>query len=108
MRGANKDPVRPSNGFRTAHATSSESLRIEWIPIGAVRPNPRNPRTHSKKQINQIAASIGELGFLNPVIVDGDNTILAGHGRLEGARQVGLTHIPVIRFDHRLQRSAAL
>src|ERR1700732_4077552 len=73
---------------------------IEWIPIGAVRPNPRNPRTHSKKQIKLIAASIKKFGFLNPVIVDDANMVLAGHGRLEAAKLEGLTHAPVVRFGH--------
>ena len=73
---------------------------IEWIPIGALRPNPRNPRTHSRKQIKQIAASIRKFGFLNPVIVDDANMVLAGHGRLEAAKLENLTHVPIIRFDH--------
>ncbi len=76
------------------------SPRIEWIPIGALRRNPRNARTHSKKQIRQIAASIRSAGFLNPVIVDDANMILAGHGRLEAAKLEGLTHAPVVRFGH--------
>jgi ParB-like nuclease domain len=76
------------------------SPRIEWIPAGRLRPNPRNARTHSKKQIKQIAASIRSVGFLNPVIVDDADMVLAGHGRLEAARLEGLTHVPVIRFDH--------
>jgi ParB-like chromosome segregation protein Spo0J len=74
--------------------------RIERVPIGSLRPNPRNPRTHSKRQIRQIAASIREFGFLSPVIVDEDNMVLAGHGRLEGARLEGLTHVPTICLDH--------
>jgi hypothetical protein len=49
---------------------SAGSPRIEWVPIGTLRPNPRNGRTHSKKQIGRIAASIRKFGFLNPVIVD--------------------------------------
>jgi hypothetical protein len=79
---------------------SAGSPRIEWVPIGTLRRNPRNGRTHSKKQIGRIAASIREFGFLNPVIVDDDNTVLAGHGRLEAALLEGLTHVPIIRFDH--------
>jgi DNA modification methylase len=66
-------------------------------PIAHIRPNPKNPRTHSKKQINQIAASIRKFGFLNPLIVDDENTILAGHGRLEAARLEGLAHVPIVR-----------
>src|SRR3984893_4349306 len=74
--------------------------QVESISIEAVRPNPRNPRTHSKKQIKQIAASIRKLGFLNPVLVDDANMVLAGHGRLEAAKLEGFTGVPVIRFDH--------
>jgi DNA modification methylase len=76
------------------------SPQIQWVPIWTLRPNPRNARTHSKKQLRLIAESIRAFGFINPVIVDSDNTVLAGHGRLEAARLAGLTHVPVIRFDH--------
>jgi ParB-like chromosome segregation protein Spo0J len=78
----------------------SDTLSIEQVSIGRLRPNPRNPRTHSKKQIRQIGVSIRKLGFLNPIIIDSENMVLAGHGRLEGARLIGLTQVPVIRFDH--------
>jgi DNA modification methylase len=78
----------------------SNSLRIEWVPIETLRPNPNNPRTHSKKQTKQIAASIKEFGFVNPVILDEGNMILAGHGRVGGARLLGLTIVPVVRHDH--------
>jgi ParB-like chromosome segregation protein Spo0J len=74
--------------------------RIEWVLIGALRPDPKNARTHSKKQIKQIAASIRSVGFLNPVIVDDADMVLAGHGRLEAARFEGLSHVPVVRFGH--------
>jgi hypothetical protein len=74
--------------------------RIEWVSIGALRPNPRNARTHSRKQIKQIAASIRSVGFLSPVIVDDADMVLFGHGRLEAARLEGLTHAPIIRFGH--------
>ncbi len=74
--------------------------RIERVAIIALRPNPKNARTHSKKQIRQIAASIRRFGFLNPVLVDDGNMVLAGHGRLEAARLEGLTHAPILRFRH--------
>jgi hypothetical protein len=74
--------------------------RIEWAPIADIRPNPKNARTHSKKQIRQIAASIRKFGFLNPLIVDDENMILAGHGRLEGARLEGMAQVPIVRFGH--------
>jgi ParB-like nuclease domain len=58
-------------------------------PLAGLRPNPRNARTHSKKQIKQIAASIRKFGFLNPLIIDDADMVLAGHGRLEAARLEG-------------------
>jgi ParB-like chromosome segregation protein Spo0J len=73
---------------------------VEWAPIANIRPNPKNPRTHSKKQIRQIAASTRKFGFLNPLIVDDENMILAGQGRLEGARPEGMAHVPIVRFGH--------
>lgn len=73
---------------------------IEMVAIGSLRRNPRNARTHSKKQIEKIVSSIRRLGFLNPILVDDDNLILAGHGRLAAALLLGLKHIPVIRFFH--------
>src|SRR5260370_22351011 len=82
------------------NAPSSDTLSVEHIPIGQLRPNPRNSRTHSKKQIKLIAASIRQFGFLNPIIVDEAKTVLAGHGRLEAARFEGLTHVPTICLDH--------
>jgi DNA modification methylase len=80
--------------------SARDALNIEWIPIRQLRPSPRNPRSHSKRQIRQIAASIRKFGFLNPVIVDEDNTVIAGHGRLEAARLEGLTQVPTVCFDH--------
>ena len=76
------------------------STNIEWVSIGLLRPNPRNARTHSRRQIRKIAASIREFGFLNPVLIDDTNMVLAGHGRLEAARLEGLGQVPVVRFGH--------
>ena len=61
-------------------------LKIEYIAISALRPYPRNARTHSRKQTKQIAKSIREFGFVVPVSIDNDNMILAGHGRVDAAR----------------------
>jgi DNA modification methylase len=74
--------------------------QVEWAPIQTLRPNPRNARTHSRKQLRQIAASLRKFGFLNPVLVDDADVILAGHGRVEAAKLEGLAQVPVIRFDH--------
>lgn len=78
-------------------------LAVEYRPIGSLKPNPRNARTHSKKQIRQIAASIGEFGFNNPALIDGEDRIIAGHGRVEAARLLGMDRVPTIRIDHLTQ-----
>ena len=77
----------------TAHA-------LERLPIDQLRPWPRNVRTHSRKQVRQIAESIRRFGFTNPVLIDGENRILAGHGRVEAARELGLATVPCLRIDH--------
>jgi DNA modification methylase len=74
--------------------------RIEPWPIDQLRPYERNPRTHSETQVDQIAASMVEFGWTNPVLVDEQGGILAGHGRLHAARKLGLAEVPVIRFEH--------
>jgi ParB-like chromosome segregation protein Spo0J len=63
-------------------------------------PYARNSRTHSEQQVSQIAASIKEFGFLNPVIVDGENGIIAGHGRIMAAQKLGIVEVPVIEASH--------
>lgn len=72
-------------------------LKVDMTPIAWLRPASRNARRHSKKQIEQIKASFDEFGIINPVIVDEENTILAGHGRLEAAKASGVSALPVIR-----------
>jgi len=74
--------------------------RIELWPIGRLIPFARNPRTHSDAQVAQIAASIAEFGFNAPILVDSKDGIVAGHGRLQAARKLGLTEVPVIVLDH--------
>lgn len=74
--------------------------RIELRPVDALIPYARNARTHSDEQIAKIAASIAEFGFTNPILVDGANGIIAGHGRLAAARKLGLTEVPVIELAH--------
>ena len=74
--------------------------RIELWSVDRLRPYERNPRTHSEAQVDQIAASMVEFGWTNPILVDENAGILAGHGRLLAARKLGLTEVPVIRFEH--------
>src|SRR5207253_8674758 len=67
-------------------------------PVTSLIPYVRNPRTHTDTQVAQIAASIREFGWTNPILVDGKNGIIAGHGRLLAARKLGLTTVPVIEL----------
>src|ERR671919_232539 len=74
--------------------------QIETIAISALRPWKRNARTHSKRQIRQIADSIKTFGFTNAVLIDAENTILAGHGRVEAAKLLGMGAVPCVRLEH--------
>jgi len=73
---------------------------IEFLAPSALVPWERNARTHSNKQIRQIADSIERFGFTNPVLIDRDNVILAGHGRLAAAQILGLQKVPCIRLEN--------
>ena len=75
-------------------------LEIEYLPISNLHPYPRNARTHSKKQIKQIADSITQFGFTNPLLIDKDQMILAGHGRCAAAQVLGMNVVPCVRLDH--------
>lgn len=75
-------------------------MKIQEIEIEKLIPYARNSRTHSDDQVAQIAASIKEFGWTNPILVDGEAGIIAGHGRLAAARKLGLKKIPVIELSH--------
>ncbi|MFQ6308690.1 site-specific DNA-methyltransferase [Lysobacter capsici] len=76
------------------------NLHVEQRPVEALIPYSRNARMHSDAQVAQIAASIVEFGWTNPILVDGDSGIIAGHGRLLAARQLKLARVPVIELGH--------
>lgn len=74
--------------------------KIEWQSVEKLIPYAKNARTHSDEQVAQIAGSIKEFGFNNPVLVDKDNSIIAGHGRVMAARKLGMDKVPVVILDH--------
>ena len=74
--------------------------KIEWLSVETLIPYAKNARTHSDEQVAQIAGSIKEFGFNNPVLVDKDNSIIAGHGRLMAARKLGMDKVPVVQLGH--------
>jgi len=75
-------------------------LRIEPRPIASLALRRNNPRTHSEKQIRQIAASIETFGFTNPVLIDTSGTVIAGHGRVGAAKQLGMDTVPTVQLEH--------
>ncbi len=76
------------------------ALNVEVLSTAALRSYARNPRTHSPKQIGQIAESIRRFGFTNPILIDANRVVIAGHGRLEAAKLLGVRRVPTIRLDH--------
>lgn len=75
-------------------------MQIEQMSVGDLANYENNSRTHSDEQVSQICASITEFGFTNPVLIDNDNIIIAGHGRLMAAKKLNLKHVPCIRLGH--------
>lgn len=77
-----------------------KAIKLEYIDVKKLIPYARNARTHSETQIKQIAASVKEFGFNNPVLIDKDNGIIAGHGRVMAAELLKLDSVPCVRLEH--------
>jgi hypothetical protein len=97
--GAN-DGMKPTSASTAGGLLQAFSHQIEQVPVKDLAPYSGNARTHSKKQIGQIAGSIAEFGFTNPILVDAQNQIIAGHGRLAAAKKLAMDTVPVIRLSH--------
>jgi DNA modification methylase len=85
---------------RANQESLSAPQQIQIVAITQLRPNPRNVRNHSKKQIEQLAQAVKDFGIVSPVVVDGDNTILSGHGRVEALKKLGHTTVPTLKVNH--------
>jgi hypothetical protein len=83
----------------TLYAPKTE-LSIAYTPIERLHPYDKNARTHTKHQLRQIAESIRVFGFTNPILIDKENTIIAGHGRVEAAKTLGMSQVPTIRLEN--------
>jgi DNA modification methylase len=94
--------VKQQAGLISLANSSKESLnlKIVYLPIDELKPDPANPRHHTKKQIRQIGKSLRAFGFIVPILTDNDNNIIAGHGRALAAHEVGITEVPTLRLDH--------
>jgi len=91
----------PQSPARQAHRVPEQANRqIEHVPLARLTACKTNARTHSPKQVGQIAGSIKRFGFIVPVLVNAENQIVAGHGRVEAAKLLGLTEVPVLRISH--------
>ena len=82
--------------IKIATVESSSRLAVTYRPVGDLIPDPRNARTHPKRQIDQLKSSIEAFGFTNPILADPEGHIIAGHGRLQAARAMGFTEVPTI------------
>jgi DNA modification methylase len=78
----------------------ARDLRVQWRTASSLRPYGRNARTHSKKQIRQVAKSIETFGWTNPLLIDTQGGVIAGHARLDAAKLIGLTDVPTLLIDH--------
>lgn len=87
-------------GAPPSSATPVRDCRVEERPIASLTLRRRNPRTHSEKQIRQIADSIETFGFTNPVLIDSSGTVIAGHGRVRAAKLLGLQAVPTLTLEH--------
>jgi DNA modification methylase len=94
----NEAPDHSTKSGVSRGIANAANLAIEYRPLERLIPYARNARTHSEAQVAQIAASIREFGWTNPILVDGESGVIAGHGRLLAARQLGLTSVPVIEL----------
>jgi DNA modification methylase len=90
----------PANAAEIRAVAKAFEPQVILCALASLGANPRNARTHSTKQIRQVAASIDQFGFLVPILIDEARTILAGHARAEAARSLGLDMVPVIQVGH--------
>jgi len=94
------DIASPTGATASSSSASVAALEITYLPIERLRPSENNARTHSKKQLKQIARSIERFGFVNPVLISDDGEIIAGHGRVEAAKLLGLRQVPAVRLSN--------
>jgi DNA modification methylase len=97
-------PKSSPHAFKTA--LPQTPLSIAYLETSSLRPNPKNPRQHSDKQIQQIARSIEAFGFIIPVVIDSASNVIAGHGRVLAAKSLNIAKLPTIRLEHLTETQA--
>jgi DNA modification methylase len=101
-----KGKTSSSRGGTATAFTSNRNLTIEYLPASRLKPDPKNPRLHSEKQVQQIARSIEAFGFNVPLLVDAEMQVVAGHGRLQACQLLGITEVPTISLEHLTEAQA--
>src|SRR6266404_924858 len=91
-------PIATFFQFKPEKELAMGKLSIVYRKISELKPYPRNARTHSRKQVKQIAAAITEFGFTDPVLIDESDQIIAGHGRVQAAKLLGLAEVPTVQI----------
>ena len=86
--------------FKRRAGGAVKTLAIKYKDPGQLKPRLKNPRTHTPRQVKQIGASIQEFGFINPVLIDREDGIVAGHARVAAALSLGMKDVPTVRVDH--------
>jgi ParB-like chromosome segregation protein Spo0J len=95
-----------SNSRKLEGRVNGRTKFVIYRPISQLKLGPRNPRAHSKRQVHQIARSIETFGFNVPVLIDANLKVIAGHGRILAAQQLGLAEVPTILLDHLTEAQA--
>ena len=93
-------PIDNVEGPAASTAAAGTARHVEMISVEGLAPHAGNPRTHSMKQIRQLAKSIDRFGFTNPILLDDRGQIVAGHGRVEAAKLLGMAEVPALRLSH--------
>jgi DNA modification methylase len=93
-------PPRGGTSRKTTGRHQGLELRVTKIAISDLKPDPKNPRVHNERQVRQLAKSIDTFGFVQPVLIDGMRRVIAGHGRIEAAKLLGLHEVPTISLRH--------
>jgi ParB-like chromosome segregation protein Spo0J len=96
----NADSGMPQATADSGISVSGPGRQIEMITVDQLAPYAGNARTHTKKQIRQLAKSIERFGFTNPILMDDHGQVIAGHGRLEAAKLLGMNAVPTLRLSH--------
>jgi hypothetical protein len=99
-------PTKNFGAAKRLSAAAHSALSIKYLSTSRLKPDPKNPRLHSEKQVQQIARSIEAFGFNVPLLVNAEMQVVAGHGRLQACQVLGITEVPTISLEHLTEAQA--